>query len=191
LGIPEPPAANWLRVAPTEKAWPFNEDLERMSNLGQDALFAVLYHDAHSAFLPTILRNFERASMAHGVEVRCPFMDWRLVTYSFSLPSSSKLGHGVNKRVLRDAMSGILPESIRSRTEKVGFQNPMDDWLLRDLKGWVLDQVNSLDFLSSEIWDGHAIRNQIEKDYEKGSPQAAQRALPYLQANVLVRRTTG
>lgn len=53
-----------------------------------------LYRMFHSTVLPTILRNFDRLSMAHGVEVRMPFMDWRLVTYTMALPESSKSADG-------------------------------------------------------------------------------------------------
>ena len=49
-----------------------------------------LYRMFHSTVLPTILRNFDRLSMAHGIEVRMPFMDWRLVTYTMALPETSK-----------------------------------------------------------------------------------------------------
>ena len=49
-----------------------------------------LYRMFHGTVLPTILRNFDRLSMAHGIEVRMPFMDWRLVTYTMALPEASK-----------------------------------------------------------------------------------------------------
>ena len=49
-----------------------------------------LYRMFHGNVLPTILRNFDRLSMAHGIEVRMPFMDWRLVTYTMSLPEASE-----------------------------------------------------------------------------------------------------
>jgi asparagine synthetase B (glutamine-hydrolysing) len=45
--------------------------------------------------LATFLRDFDRLSMGHGVEVRTPFLDWRLVCYCFSLPSKSKMGGGL------------------------------------------------------------------------------------------------
>src|SRR5260370_27871078 len=50
-----------------------------------------LYRMFHGTVLATILRNFDRLSMAHGIEVRMPFMDWRLVTYTIALPEPSKL----------------------------------------------------------------------------------------------------
>lgn len=102
-----------------------------------------LYRMFHSTVLPTILRNFDRLSMAHGIEVRMPFMDWRLVTYTMALPESSKLADGVTKAVARRAMANQMPESIRTARRKVGFNSPMPEWLNGPLAGWVaalLDQ---------------------------------------------------
>ena len=89
-------------------------------------LQAMLFTWFHGSILPTLLCNFDRASMTHGIEVRMPFMDWRLVTYSFALPETSKIGGGYTKRVLREAMRGLLPEPIRLRTKKIGFVAPME-----------------------------------------------------------------
>jgi hypothetical protein len=66
-----------------------------------EPLNAQLYGAVHHHHLPHVLRNFERLSMAHGVEVRMPFLDWRLVCFSFGLPPRSKIGGGFAKRVLR------------------------------------------------------------------------------------------
>lgn len=97
----------------------------------------MLYPMFHSSILPTILRNFDRLSMAHGVEVRMPFMDWRLVTFVFSLPDSSKLGDGFTKRVARLGMAGKMPDSIRLSKTKIGFNSPLPEWLNGPLQPWV------------------------------------------------------
>ena len=95
---------------------------------GMTPLQAALFSSFHGSMLPTLLRQFDRASMAHGIETRMPFMDWRLVTYGFSLPETSKIGGGVTKRVLRMAMQGLVPDAIRLRTNKIGFVSPIDAW---------------------------------------------------------------
>lgn len=87
-----------------------------------------LYSDFHRTHLPSILRNFDGCSMAHGVEIRSPFLDWELVTYSFALPGSAKTDGTWTKRILRDAMKGIMPEMIRTRTSKLGFESPLIEW---------------------------------------------------------------
>lgn len=87
-----------------------------------------LYRDFHRTHLPAILRNFDGCSMAHGVEVRSPFLDWELVTYAFALPGNTKYDGTRTKRILRDAMQDIMPDVIRSRTSKLGFESPLIGW---------------------------------------------------------------
>jgi asparagine synthase (glutamine-hydrolysing) len=90
-----------------------------------------------------------------------PYMDWRLVCLAFALPDASKVGGGYSKRVLRQAMAGVLPEPIRLRTDKVGFNSPLPDWFSGPLRGWLLDLVNEPDFLQGDLWDGHGARDVV------------------------------
>jgi asparagine synthase (glutamine-hydrolysing) len=101
----------------------------------------MVYHEFFLHTLPALLRNFDRASMINSVEIRMPFMDWRLVTYVFSLPTSSKIGQGFTKLLLREAMKGKMDETIRTRTFKVGIDSPVEYWFNGSLKEWVLDTV--------------------------------------------------
>jgi len=119
----------------------------------------------HLGTLPTILRNFDRAAMQAGVEIRMPFMDYRLVDYVFSLPVKSKLGHGFTKRILRDAMYGIMPEVIRTRTSKIGLNAPLADWFNNELSELVLDTVGSSKFINSPFWNGYRIKALAEENY--------------------------
>lgn len=114
--------------------------------LEMDGLSQTLYEVFHMTILPTLLRNYDRYSMASGVEIRMPFMDWRIVAFTFSLPWTSKLGGGFTKRILRDAMKGILPEVIRTRRDKIGWNAPMHEWLRGPLK-FEIDSLlqNSID----------------------------------------------
>jgi asparagine synthase (glutamine-hydrolysing) len=101
-----------------------------------DATNADFYHMFHATTLPTILRNFDRVSMAHGVEVRMPFMDYRLVCFVMSLSSTSKIGELQTKYIAREAMKDKMPESIRTSKIKIGFNSPMPEWLNGPLKNW-------------------------------------------------------
>jgi asparagine synthase (glutamine-hydrolysing) len=121
----------------------------------------ILYETFHETTLPTILRNFDRASLRHGVEIRMPFMDWRLVTYIFSLPLESKIREGFTKRIVRDSIKGVIPESIRQRTLKIGFGAPLYEWFNGELKEYVLDTVHSQSFLETPIWNGKLIANFV------------------------------
>jgi asparagine synthase (glutamine-hydrolysing) len=147
LGMLSWKGMNFLRRghlnAPKELAIPSDSDV-----LPQHwgALNRRLYRMFHATVLPTILRNFDRISMAHGVEVRMPFMDWRLVTYVMSLPDEAKSTVEYSKFIARQAMAGAMPESIRSAKRKVGFNSPMPEWLNgKRMHQWVmelLDQQN-------------------------------------------------
>lgn len=102
----------------------------------------MVYHEFFEHCLPALLRNFDRASMMNSVEIRMPFMDWRLVSYVFSLPTQSKIGEGYTKLLVRNAMKGRMDESLRTRTYKVGIGSPVEHWLNGSLRTWAADRVS-------------------------------------------------
>lgn len=66
--------------------------------------------------------------MAHSVESRLPFLDYRLVEFVQSLPDDFKIHNGETKSILREAMKDVLPEQIRMRMDKIGFETPEEKW---------------------------------------------------------------
>lgn len=85
-----------------------------------------LFYDFFEYTLPNILRDFDRASMTHAVEIRMPFMDYRIVEFLFSLPFDFKVSkEGFTKRILRDAMKGVAPEKVMLRKTKIGVTTPL------------------------------------------------------------------
>ena len=121
-----------------------------------------LYRMFHSTVLPTILRNFDRLSMAHGIEVRMPFMDWRLVTYTMSLPDRAKSGGGMTKLIARRAMSGLMPDSIRMSPQKIGFNSPMPAWLNGPLHPWVTDVLQKPNAAFEDLVDSARLRKRVD-----------------------------
>jgi len=79
--------------------------------------------------VPMLLHWEDRDSMAHSVESRLPFLDFRLAEFLMGLPPEMKLSNATTKRVLREAMRGILPEAIRMRMDKMGFVTPEEAWV--------------------------------------------------------------
>jgi asparagine synthase (glutamine-hydrolysing) len=127
----------------------------------------MLRYETFQHTLPTLLRNFDRAGMMNSVEIRMPFMDWRLVSYIFSLPQASKIGHGFTKRIVRESMKGKMDESLRTRTYKVGIKSPIEHWINGELKGWALDTLkdNSLkQELSTSIKSSKELSAQTVKE---------------------------
>jgi asparagine synthase (glutamine-hydrolysing) len=90
-----------------------------------------------STSLPMLLHYEDRNSMAHGVEARVPFLDHRLVEFSIGLGSAHKMHGGETKRVLRRAMTGILPEAISQRRDKLGFATPEAVWFRGPLRSMI------------------------------------------------------
>jgi asparagine synthase (glutamine-hydrolysing) len=78
--------------------------------------------------LPELLRYEDRNSMAHSIEARVPMLDHRLVELALSLSGDDLIENGVTKTVLRRALSDLLPTSVASRVDKLGFVTPLDHW---------------------------------------------------------------
>ena len=92
------------------------------------ALARRLWQDIRHEGLPALLRYEDRNSMAFGIEARVPFLDYRLVEFSCRLPDRLRVGGGVTKVILRQAMRGILPDKIVDRRDKMGFVTPQSSW---------------------------------------------------------------
>jgi asparagine synthase (glutamine-hydrolysing) len=82
--------------------------------------------------LPMLLHYEDRNSMAHSVESRTPFLDYRLVEFTLGLPSEYKISNGWTKRVLREGMKGIMPDAIRHRIDKLGFVTAEEVWMCKE-----------------------------------------------------------
>ena len=99
---------------------------------------------SHALFkftLPRLLRWEDRNSMAFSVEARVPFLDYRLIEFVYNLPSSFLDKNGVTKRILRDSMSGIIPDKIRDRKDKKGFITPEERWIKEDATNFFRNRI--------------------------------------------------
>jgi asparagine synthase (glutamine-hydrolysing) len=107
---------------------------------GPDPLARVLHIDFKTYLPDDILTKVDRASMAHGLEVRCPLLDQRLVEFTAKLPSRRKIDDGRTKVILREAVADLLPADVLARP-KMGFVVPMHRWLRGPLRPVVEDLV--------------------------------------------------
>lgn len=121
--------------------------------------------------------------MAHGVAARSPFMDVNLVKFVFSLPSSSKIGNGFTKRILRDSMKNYVPKNVLMRKDKRGFSSPQN-WYGDNLKTYISDNLSSSEFLNSNIFNG----KKIKRDYENKSKHFPSKiVMKYIQVLQLIK----
>jgi asparagine synthase (glutamine-hydrolysing) len=89
----------------------------------------VLYFNTMQQGLGELLHYADRNSMAHGRELRLPFLSHELVEFIFSLPSTLKMHNGFTKYILRKAMDKTLPSEIVWRKDKVGYEPPQKKWM--------------------------------------------------------------
>ncbi len=112
---------------------------EPFARLQSDPVAAASYADL-VCYLPNdLMAKVDIASMANGLEVRCPFLDAEVVELALRIPSSLRLG----KRVLKRAFRGLVPRSILER-RKQGFGVPLAEWLRGDLRPMLGDATASL-----------------------------------------------
>jgi asparagine synthase (glutamine-hydrolysing) len=83
----------------------------------------------------------DRGSMASSVEVRSPFLDYRIIEFARSLPIEFRLKNGVKKRILRDILEEFVPADVFSLPKK-GFGMPLENWIRHDLKDEILGAIN-------------------------------------------------
>ena len=148
-----------------------------------DGLARRLYESTHRTILPTLLRNYDRYSMAHGVEIRMPFMDHRLVSLAMALPWTSKIRGGYSKAVLRDAVAPFLPASIAFRKSKIGFNPPINQWMRGPWREFLQDTISSRDFQDCDLIDplrsSRAVRRALESPDFHQAEEAWCKLVPY------------
>jgi len=93
--------------------------------IGFDNLLNAHLYKAHTGGLVNLLHYGDAVSMAHSLESRLPFMDYRLIEFVFTLPSEFKIQNGLGKYLHRKAMCGIVPDYIIENPLKFGFDSPL------------------------------------------------------------------
>ena len=133
----------------------------RLTYVGAD-LDSQLRYSVERDALPLYLRVEDRNSMAHSLEVRLPFMDYRLVSLAFRLPPNLKVRGRWNKYVLRESMRGRIPESVRTRVDKMGFPTPARTWLSGVLYESARDILTSRETRERGIFNVDAILRAMD-----------------------------
>lgn len=120
-----------------------------------------------NSYLPgDLMYKVDMASMANGLEIRSPFLDYRVVEFGLSIPAKYKVGRGENKHILREIAREFVPRRIIDRP-KMGFAIPRAKWLREDLEELVRDVL--LDEKSrSRGWYKFAQVEEILKRHKNG-----------------------
>lgn len=102
--------------------------------------------DLVSTSIPALLHYEDRNAMAHAVETRLPFLDHELAEFLVNSPVSFKLRGGWSKWILRESLAGVLPDLIRRRRTKLGFDTPLADWMRQGSRDYIQPLLNAPKF---------------------------------------------
>jgi len=135
-------------------------------NVGKESYFDSMTHFDFKTLLPALLQVEDRVSMAHGLESRVPFLDHALVELAATIPSNIKFKDGTMKHVLKTAMGPLLPASIASRRDKMGFPVPLHEWLSKPgvVRDFVGDIFSSGPALGRGLVDNRAVLSQLDQE---------------------------
>jgi|SRR5688572_348759 len=126
------------------------------------SLTEALRQSVEQSHLPLYLRVEDRNSMAHAVEVRMPFLDYRLVTLAFRLRPHWKLRGARTKFILRDAMQGRISETLRSRVQKFGFPTSADSILRAEVVERCRDLLANRAIRESNVWNVSKVERALD-----------------------------
>lgn len=121
--------------------------LERKHHLlasipARESMNDVLLTDTKLVLPNDMLTKVDLMSMANGLEVRVPFLDYEVVNFLFSLPDDYKINRSIRKRILQDAFREMLPAELYRRPKK-GFEVPLLKWFRREMKSLIADDLLS------------------------------------------------
>lgn len=147
-----------------------------------DLIRRMLAADCVSWLPDNLLERGDRMSMAASLELRPPFLDHRLVSLAFGLPSSLKVRGGTLKWVVKEVARRYLPDDIVDR-RKVGFRVPMDAWFRGGLQDMAWDLLGSEDSVAATMLDRAAVVRLLER-HRTGTANEEARIWPLLSLEV-------
>jgi len=119
--------------------------------------------DFQTNLVDDLLVKVDRASMAFGLEVREPLLDYRLIEYLAKVPSDLKISNNIPKYLLRKITHKYIPQELLDRP-KMGFAIPKEIWLRKDLANFTKEVI--LDTASSDILNKNEIEKTLRKYYQ-------------------------
>jgi asparagine synthase (glutamine-hydrolysing) len=136
-----------------------------MADWTSDPINQMLIFDTLVRLPDHVLTKVDLMSMQHGLEVRSPFLDYRVAELAFSLPGNAKISGRGGKRILSAAIGDLVPRRVLERP-KQGFDLPVGQWLRRDLNPLFRDVVTDARLRDMGILDPRAVRRVYDEHCE-------------------------
>lgn len=138
-----------------------------------DPLTQMLYVDTRASLPDDLLMVGDKTAMANSLEVRVPFLDYRLIEFIESLPPALKLSGLTGKYLHKRALRKWLPKDVIYRRKK-GFDNPLGDWLRTSMRPLVEDCLLGPDSSMPRYFNQAYIRKILELDRQGKEPYTRQ-----------------
>jgi asparagine synthase (glutamine-hydrolysing) len=176
------------RLLPDGDAWASDElrQMWRAHRNGASSLERLLDINLRTYLLDDLLVKVDRMSMAHGLEVRSPFLDTQLVELSRRLPDRVKIRGASLKHVLKRAMRDDLPHAILRRRKR-GFGVPLDRWFRQDLRAYMEGRLGTSQSRVRAYVDGTAVDSLIA-EHESGQRDHGHALWSLLTLEIFLRR---
>lgn len=131
----------------------------------------ILEMEWNTQFPDQVLAFVDFLSMAHSVEIRSPFLDYRLVEFVATIPEDMKIKNGNVKDILKKTVEPLLPEGI-TRRPKEGFVLPVFDWMAGQLKNYTINTLSKKNLKKHGLLNVNAVQD-IMQDYYSGNNRNA------------------
>jgi len=146
------------------------ERQEILKHLTEKDFNELLLTDMNLVLTGDMLVKVDLMSMANSLEVRSPFLDYKVVDFAFSLPEQYKIDSSMKKRIVQDAFRNMLPEEIYNRP-KHGFEIPLLDWFKNELWGLINDDLLKESFVEEQGIFNVGEVEQLKKKLHSNSPE--------------------
>ena len=157
------------------------------SNFEYEPVTKRLFQDHYRNILPGLLHYGDAISMAHGVESRLPFMDFRLVEWMFSNGDAVKIHEGRTKWVLREYLRHVGQARIAERKDKQGYPTPIERWLSENNGAVVRELLLAPDRKIMRFCDASRIEKLLNK-HLAGHPGAGNHLYRLVSTELWLRR---
>ena len=140
---------NWIRIKnTTEKTIKaFAKLKNETSNLSP---FEMSSYVSLRYYLPALLHQEDRMSMAWSIESRVPMLDTRIIDLALKIPSWFKVHKGMSKSIFRESVRGLVPDDILDNKIKRGYPTPTSVWFAKDAYDYMHKLFSGDDFLANE-----------------------------------------
>jgi asparagine synthase (glutamine-hydrolysing) len=135
----------------------------RLDGVEDGPLGATLFLDAQLGLVDDMLHYFDRASMAHSLEVRVPFLDHKLVEYCATIPPGLKVRRLKTKYILKDVARGVIPDRVIDKPKVGFFSGAVDGWFKSQAERAVGDYLLQSTPKYSEFLDKAEVRRLIQQ----------------------------